>query len=139
MHRAALGVVAVLAVSSCVAAPSVPPVPKTLGAGTAECLGLPEAMCQTIVQAISAGRGSPVEAYWIRCDVPSCTVNSGSVDVVFRLPDGTTDASGFGWGNGFDARFIVDAFRPFPTPQVPPACRGVDETECASRWRKAME
>lgn len=137
MHRAASSVVALLIVSSCVAAP--PVVPETLEPGTAECLGLPEAMCQSVVQAISAGSGSPVDAYWISCDVPSCTTNSGSFDVVFRLPDGTTDRSGFGWGNGFDARSLADAFRPIATPPVPPMCRRVEATECTSRWGKAME
>lgn len=137
MHRAALSVVALLIVSSCVAAP--PVVPETLDAGTAECLGLQEAMCQSVVQAISARRGSPVDAYWLSCDVPSCTTNGGSVDVVVRWPDGTTDTRGLGWGNGFDAMSLADAFRPIATPPVPPNCLGVEATECTSHWRKAME
>jgi hypothetical protein len=95
-------------------------------------------MCRSVVEAISAARGSPVDAYWISCDVPSCTPNSGSVDVVFRLPDGTGDTSRFGWGNGFDARLLADTFRPIATPPVPATCRGVEATECTSRWRKAM-
>jgi hypothetical protein len=123
-------------VSSCVAAP---PAPKTLEPGTEACLGLSEAICQAVVQAISAGRGSAVDAYWISCDVPSCTTASGSLNVVVRWPDGTTDTSGFGWGNGFDTRPVGDAFRPIPTPPVPPTCLGVEATECTSRWRKAME
>ena len=135
MNRAILSVVALLIVGSCVAAP---PVPETLAPGTAECLGLPEEMCQSVVQAISAGRGSPIDAYWISC-VPSCTTNSGSVDMVVRWPDGTTDTKRLQWGNGFDARSVGDAFRPIPMPPVPPTCVGVEATECTSRWRKSME
>ena len=136
MYRAVLSVLAVLTLSSSIAAPSVP---AALEPGSAACLGLPPAMCQSVVEAISTGRGSPVDAYWISCDVPSCTTNSGSFDVVFRLPDGTTHTSGFGWGNGFDASSLADAFRPIPTPPVAPTCRGVEATECSSRWRNAME
>jgi hypothetical protein len=107
-------------------------------AGEQTCLGLAEHICVDVLAAAKAWTSSDPVGYRIQCTVPMCDEQAGTLSAKILWSDGTAAERGFGWGNGYDGSSLREAWRPLPTPPVPPTCLGVPADQCEAFWSQAM-
>jgi len=71
--------------------------PTLLAPGTQECIGVPIAKCQALLEDFRRGRPIKPTAFSIRCTLARCTEAQGSVDIVITWSDGSADTAGSSW------------------------------------------
>jgi hypothetical protein len=135
-RRAIAAFLAVIVASGMVVACTAPQ--RSLEAGERSCVGITEHICVDVLEAAKAWSTVDAVGYRIQCTVPICNDQTGTLSANILWSDGTTTDHGFGWGNGYDGSALREAWRPLPTPPVPPTCLGVPADQCEAFWSQAM-
>ena len=123
-----LVILAVVAIAGCVApATSGPP-----GSPRVSCLGVPAEKCDEAVASVarSLPNTAPVSIE-VSCVSGTCTPESGAMDTVVTLADGSQLRSSTNtWSNGQAPANVGPAPVPVPPPAVEPVCQGVPASMC---------
>ena len=136
-----LAILAVIAIAGCGApAASEPPASPTI-----TCVGIPAARCDDAVASVarSLPNTAPV-AIEVTCVAGTCTEESGAMDTVVTLADGsqlrstTTTWSEPGVPGGVEAPPVPEAPPVIPVVPVEPQCQGVPVSMCRTMAETAF-
>ena len=136
-----LAILAVIAIAGCGApAASEPPASPTI-----TCVGIPAARCDDAVASVarSLPNTAPV-AIEVTCVAGTCTEQSGAMDTVVTLADGsqlrstTTTWSEPGAPGGVEAPPVPEAPPVIPVVPVEPQCQGVPVSMCRTMAETAF-
>lgn len=104
---------------------------------TVSCIGIPAAKCDEAVASVARSLpNSQPTSIDVSCVSGTCTVESGAMDTVVTLADGSQlRSSTLSWGDGgqgFGGGPIPPAPAPAPALPVAPQCIGVPAASCQS-------
>jgi len=114
-----------------------------LPAGTKDCVGMDEALCLDVIDALRSAQGLEAVAWRVVC-TKACNPNKGDVEATITWSNGTTGTSGLSWegdlvGGPAGAPGGPVPAGPLPTPAVPPTCVRVPHAQCVEEWTSSLE
>jgi hypothetical protein len=137
-----LAVLAIALIAGCGAPPASGPPPSPRIA----CTGIPAAKCDEAVASVARSLpNTAVVAIEVSCVAGTCTTESGAMDTVVTLADGsqlrsTTNSWATGGAQGVEGGDTAPVPPPEPEPVVPvePVCQGVPVSSCKTMAETAF-